>query len=105
MTTDGLFDHVLKIKPPLVFSMEDAKHMCACLQQALCEMQNNMAAVAALQAGLIAKHAPGQMRAQQYFFEWLDEPEGRGQQTDPAKMDSMSTGTCSAASTGASVPA
>lgn len=67
MTTDGLYDHVLKIKPPLVFSVDDGQRMCACLRAALEAMPAADSEVAALQARILAKHAPGQELSQEYF--------------------------------------
>ena len=38
MTTDGLHTNVLKFKPPMVFSTEDAKYLCESLDAILKEL-------------------------------------------------------------------
>ena len=38
MTTDGLHTNVLKFKPPMVFSIEDAKYVCESLDAILKEL-------------------------------------------------------------------
>lgn len=38
MTTDGLHANVLKFKPPMTFSAEDAKYLCESLDAILKEL-------------------------------------------------------------------
>ena len=73
MSVDGRFENVLKIKPPLVFSMSDADRLLTCLHEALRRMAAAPDEVAALHKRKMASIEPGQAQAQAYFARKLPE--------------------------------
>lgn len=73
VSNDGIYANVLKVKPPMVFSCEDASNMLMHLSSSLQEMSSAGAEIEALQAKMIAKIAPGQLLAREYFRHLLAE--------------------------------
>jgi hypothetical protein len=67
MSVDGIYENVMKIKPPLVFSIDDAELMLRCLRNSLESMQTNTDAVAKLQRLKMARILPGQQLARKYL--------------------------------------
>jgi hypothetical protein len=67
MAADGVWNSVLKIKPPLVFSTVDADKMISGLRDALQELEEVVHIVDAVDDELIDSVRPGQDLARAYF--------------------------------------
>ena len=67
VTVDGIFANVLKFKPPMVFSDDDADRLLSALDSALRGLAAAQEEVAALDKQLLAAIEPGQRAAQSYF--------------------------------------
>ena len=67
MTVDGIFANVLKFKPPMVFSTDDADRLLHTLRASLQELSSAKSDVAALQQRMMLGIQPGQKTAQAYF--------------------------------------
>ena len=48
VSTDGVADNILKIKPPIVFSLQDADRLCRVLEQAMARVAEQRGVSASL---------------------------------------------------------
>jgi hypothetical protein len=67
MSVDGIYENVIKIKPPLVFSIDDANLMLKCLRKSLELLESQADAVADLQRAKLESILPGQQLARKYL--------------------------------------
>lgn len=66
MSADGVFGNVLKIKPPLVFTKQNAHEVVLKLRQACVDLDQYESEIERLNAVLLSSFEPGQRAARDY---------------------------------------
>jgi hypothetical protein len=67
MSNDGIFQSVLKIKPPLVFSEANADELLQALTVACKDVAINLDVILTADTEIMSRIYPGQEEAQKYF--------------------------------------